>query len=119
MFRDSVHQRTDAILVDHPRAGEFIPVAGGWIDAADALQYVTTSATATYQMLMAYRDQPQAFGDTHLANGLPGANGVPDVLDEARHGLERVVARAGNGFRIGVPFIWRSNNLIYLVSTRS
>lgn len=88
MFRDSVHQRTDGILVDHPRAGEFIPVAGGWMDAADALQYVTTSATATYQMLMAYRDHPRAFGDSHLANGLPGANGVPDVLDEARHGLE-------------------------------
>src|SRR5690606_12967314 len=29
-FRDSVHHRTDAILVDHPEAGTFIPVAGGW-----------------------------------------------------------------------------------------
>ncbi|HEX8904854.1 MAG TPA: glycoside hydrolase family 9 protein, partial [Longimicrobiaceae bacterium] len=88
-FRDSVHARTDGILVDHPtRAGEFIPVAGGWADAADYLQYVTTSATATFALLMAYRDHPRAFGDGHRADGLPGANGVPDVLDEARHGLE-------------------------------
>ena len=63
LFRDSVHEKTDAILVDHPRAGEFFPVAGGWADAADYLQYVTTSANATFVMLMAYRDHPQAFAD--------------------------------------------------------
>lgn len=86
LFRDSVHHRTDGVLVDHPtRSGEFIPVAGGWADAADYLQYVTTSAHATYMLLMAWRDHPQAFRD---ASGLPGANGVADVLDEARWGLE-------------------------------
>ncbi|HEX2076530.1 MAG TPA: glycoside hydrolase family 9 protein [Longimicrobium sp.] len=87
LFRDSVHERTDGILVDHPRAGEFIDVTGGWADAADYLQYVTTSATATWMMLMAFRDHPAAFADRHDADGLPGANGTPDVLDEARHGL--------------------------------
>lgn len=88
VFRDSVHHRTDGILVDHPRAGEWIPVTGGWADAADYLQYVTTSATAAHQLMMAHRDHPRAFGDGFDARGLPGANGVPDVLDEARHGLE-------------------------------
>ncbi|MGH7507456.1 MAG: glycoside hydrolase family 9 protein, partial [Longimicrobiales bacterium] len=88
LFRDSVHEETDAILVDHPRAGEFLPVAGGWADAADYLQYVTTSATATFHLLMAYRDHPGAFGDAYGADGLPGSNGVADVLDEARWGLE-------------------------------
>jgi endoglucanase len=87
VFRDSVH-RKDGLLVDHPRAGEFIPVSGGWADAADYLQYVTTSANATFVMLMAQRDYPRATADGHLANGLPGNNGVPDILDEARHGLE-------------------------------
>jgi endoglucanase len=87
-FRDSVHQK-DALLVDHPtRGGEFVRVSGGWADAADYLQYVATSANATYVMLMAYRDSPDAFGDAHRADGLPGANAVADVLDEARHGLE-------------------------------
>ena len=89
LFRDSVHHRTDGILVDHPtRAGEWIPVAGGWADAADYLQYVTTSAHATYMLLMAWRDHPEAFGDAFDASGLPGPNGVADVLDEARWGLE-------------------------------
>jgi hypothetical protein len=88
-FRDSVHHRTDAILVDHPsRSGEWIPVSGGWADAADYLQYVTTSAHATYMLLMAWRDHPAAFGDAFDASGLPGPNGVADVLDEARWGLE-------------------------------
>src|SRR5690606_19943915 len=87
-FRDSVHQ-LDGIIVDDPeREGQFIPVSGGWADAGDYLQYVTTSANATYLLLMAYRDHPESFGDAFDARGLPGANGVPDVLDEARHGLD-------------------------------
>jgi hypothetical protein len=88
LLRDSAHEKTDGILVDHGRAGEFIYVSGGWADAADYLQYVTTSANATYLMLAAYRDHPDAFGDGFDAAGLPGANGIPDVLDEARWGLE-------------------------------
>lgn len=87
-LRDSAHKK-DGIIVDHPtRTGQTVQVSGGWADAADYLQYVTTSATATYHLLAAYRDAPRAFADAYDANGLPGRNGVPDVLDEARHGLE-------------------------------
>ena len=90
-FRDSAHTR-DGIIVDHPtRTGEFINVSGGWADAADYLQYVATSATATYHLLAASRDAPRVFSDAFDAKGLPGRNGVPDVLDEARHGLEWLV----------------------------
>jgi endoglucanase len=89
LFKDSVHHRTDGKLVDHPtRAEEFVPAAGGWADAADYLQYVTTSSYATYIMMMAHRDHPSGTADRFLANGLPGANDIPDILDEARHGLE-------------------------------
>jgi hypothetical protein len=91
LFRVPVHTHTDGILVDHPEAGRFLPVAGGWADASDYLQYVTTSANATYVMLMAYRDHPEAFADEYGRDGLPGANGVADVVDEARHGLEWLV----------------------------
>ena len=87
-FRDSVH-RLDGIIVDDPsRENRFIDVSGGWADAGDYLQYVATSSYATFAMMMAYRDNPSAYGDGHDARGLPGANGVPDVLDEARHGLD-------------------------------
>jgi len=89
VFRDSVHQRTDGVLVDHPtRSGEFIPVSGGWADASDYLQYGATTAHATTMLLLAYRDYPGAFHDRYQASGLTGANGIPDVLDEARWGLE-------------------------------
>ena len=88
IVKDSVHKR-DGIIVDHPtRTGQFVSVSGGWADASDYLQYVTTSANATFVMLMAYRDNPRAFADKFAANGLRGSNGVADILDEARHGLD-------------------------------
>lgn len=61
---------------------------GGWHDASDYLQYSTTTANATYHLLMAYRDFPKAFTDQKLASGLDGKNGLADVLDEARWGLD-------------------------------
>ena len=87
-FEDSVHRRDGIIVDDSARAGQFIPVSGGWADAGDYLQYVATSANATFVMLMAARDHGGSFADAFDARGLPGANGVPDVLDESRHGLE-------------------------------
>ncbi|MGI8617508.1 MAG: glycoside hydrolase family 9 protein [Gemmatimonadaceae bacterium] len=88
LFQTWVHN-TDALIVDHPtRTGEYQNVQGGWADAADYLQYVATSAHATFMLLMAYRDSPRAFADKFDAWGRPYPNGIADVLDEARHGLE-------------------------------
>lgn len=89
--------RHDGIVVGASGAlaylnGKHFDVSGGWADAADELQYVDTSATATFAMLLAYRDFPRAFGDRYDARGLPGPNGIPDVLDEARHGLDWLLA---------------------------
>jgi len=76
-LKDSCHVH-DGIIVDHPtRTGEKIDVTGGWHDASDYLQYVTTSANATYQMLFAYQQNPQAYGDKYDVNGLPGSNENP------------------------------------------
>lgn len=87
-LNDSCHVH-DGIIVDHPtRSGEQIDVTGGWHDASDYLQYTTTSANAVYQMLFAYRHNPAAFGDHYDAAGRPDANGIPDILDEARWGLD-------------------------------
>ncbi|MEX2154896.1 MAG: glycoside hydrolase family 9 protein [Gemmatimonadaceae bacterium] len=88
LFRDSVHRFDGNVIDDSGRVVRFAKVSGGWADASDFLQYVTTSANATYLMLAAFRDHPQAFADAFDARGVPGGNGVPDVLDEARHGLE-------------------------------
>ncbi|MDX5418800.1 MAG: glycoside hydrolase family 9 protein, partial [Hymenobacteraceae bacterium] len=45
-------------------------------------------ANATYHLLAAYRDFPGVFTDKHQANGLEGDNGIADVLDEAKWGLD-------------------------------
>ncbi len=87
LFKTVVHLYDGIVVDDSARAGKFVPVTGGWADASDYLQYVMTSANATYVMMMAYRDHPRAFADVFDSRGLPGKNGVADVLDEARHGL--------------------------------
>ena len=69
-------------------AGSYVDARGGWHDAGDQLKYLLTSSTASAQLLLAWRAAPQLFGDSHDALGRPGANGVPDVLDEARWGLD-------------------------------
>lgn len=87
-LKDSCHT-ADGIVVDHPeKKGKWIDVTGGWHDASDYLQYTLTSANAVYQMLFAWRENPGVYKDRYMANGLPGPNGVPDILDEARWGLE-------------------------------
>ena len=84
------HQK-DGYIVEHPtRNGEYIDVTGGWHDASDYLQYQTTSATATYHLLFTYleAEDKSIFKDVYNARGRKGANGIPDILDEARWGLD-------------------------------
>ena len=68
-----------------------IDVTGGWHDAADYLQYVATSANATYQMLFSCQKNPHAFDDKYLPDGLPGSDGVPDILNEIKWGLDWLI----------------------------
>ncbi|MFT3932127.1 MAG: glycoside hydrolase family 9 protein [Chitinophagaceae bacterium] len=87
-LKDSCHTGDGYTMYGPMPDTTHIDVAGGWHDATDYLQYVTTSANATYHLLAAYRDFPAAFTDNHLANGLDGNNGIADVLDEAHWGLQ-------------------------------
>ena len=89
LYKDSCH-RKDGIIVGHPdprKDSTFLDVTGGWHDASDCLQYTTTSANAIYQMMFAYQSNPEAFPDNHLADGTPGRNGIPDIVDEIYWGL--------------------------------
>jgi hypothetical protein len=94
---DSVHTHDGYVIDDTGHVVKFVNVSGGWADASDYLQYVTTSANATYMMLLAYRDHPEAFDDQFDAKGAIGKNGIPDVLDEARHGLDWLLRMFQNG----------------------
>ena len=90
-INEKCHQN-DGFIIYHPTLeGKMIDVTGGWHDAADQLQYVPTSANAVYTMLFAYEHNPEVWGDEYDAMGLPGANGIPDVIDEAKWGMDWLV----------------------------
>ena len=93
-YLDTLCHQHDGYIVDHPtREGENVDVRGGWHDASDYLQYLPTSANATFQMLFAWQQTPDKtiFLDKYDSNGKLGANGVPDIVDEIRWGLEWMV----------------------------
>ena len=90
-YNDRLCHQHDGYIVDHPtRTGEYIDVTGGWHDATDYLQYMTTTSTSIYQMAFAwkYAEDKSVFKDCYDATGRPGANGIPDVLDEVKWGLD-------------------------------
>lgn len=87
-LKDSCHVHDGYILYHPTKTGQPLDVRGGWHDATDYLQYTTTSANAIYQMMFAYQQNPEAFGDAYNAEGHPGANGIPDIVDEIKWGLD-------------------------------
>lgn len=88
ILKDSCHT-SDGFVIYHPTLDStHIDVVGGWHDASDYLQYVTTSATAVFQMLFAYKKNPASFADKFDKEGEEKSNGIPDILDEAKWGLD-------------------------------
>ncbi len=65
-----------------------VDALGGWHNASNNIKYGATSAAAVFQLLYAYRMNPAAFDDYYDANGLQYPNKIPDVLDEAKWGLD-------------------------------
>jgi peptidoglycan/xylan/chitin deacetylase (PgdA/CDA1 family) len=86
--KDSCHTHDGYEIYGKSADSAHINVTGGWHDAADYLQYVATSANATYQMLFAYSENPASFSDKYLSNGLAGPDGIPDILNECKWGLD-------------------------------
>ena len=90
-YNDHLCHQDDGYIVYHPtRTGEHIDVTGGWHDATDYLQYMTTTSTSIYHMAFAwkYTEDKSVFHDCYDATGRPGANGIPDILDEVKWGLD-------------------------------
>lgn len=59
---------------------------GGWFDAGDINKYVTFAAPAIHQLLEAYREDPQIWGDDF---NLPeSGNRIPDIIDEITYELD-------------------------------
>ena len=87
-FDTLCHQRDGRVMYSPLRDSTFLNVTGGWHDAGDQLKYLITGSNATARMLMAYQLYPQAFDDLCDESGEPGPNSIPDILDEARWGLD-------------------------------
>ncbi len=65
---------------------EKIDVSGGWHDAGDYGRYVVPAAKTVADLLYAYAENPELFGDNL---GIPeSGNGIADILDETRYELE-------------------------------
>lgn len=82
------HQRDGRSMFGPMPDSTYVDASGGWHDAGDQLKYLITGSYATAHMLLAYELYPDGFADEFNALGQPGANGIPDVLDEAKWGLD-------------------------------
>ena len=88
-FLDMVCHQRDGRSFYGPMPDEtFVDATGGWHDAGDQLKYLITASNATSRMMLAYELEKAKFGDAFDALGRAGANGIPDVLDEAKWGLD-------------------------------
>jgi endoglucanase len=82
------HQKDGRTFFGPMPDSTFMDLSGGWHDAGDQLKYLITSSYATAHMLMAYKMYPDRFEDKVNALGQAMPNGIPDILDEAKWGLD-------------------------------
>ncbi len=59
-----------------------VDLTGGWHDAGDYIKFLSTTAYTTYMMMFAYEFDNKKFGFDN------NNNGVPDILEEAKVGLD-------------------------------
>lgn len=85
---DTVCHTTDGVVVDGPGAGTRVDASGGYHDASDYLRFLISTSYTTGLLLMSYENGPGPWRDSLDRRGRSGPNGVPDVMDEARWGLE-------------------------------
>jgi endoglucanase len=64
-------------------------VSGGWYDAGDYNKYTNWNAGYVIDMMLAYLERPEAWTDDY--NIPESGNGIPDLLDEAKWGLDHLV----------------------------
>lgn len=90
-FDEVCHRRDGRVFYAPAPDSTYYDFSGGWHDAGDQLKYLITSSNATARMLLAYELAPGRFADQVDGYGHPLPNGIADVLDEARWGLEWIL----------------------------
>ena len=61
-------------------------LSGGWYDAGDFNKYTNWTANYVVEMMKAWLEKPNAWADNY--NIPESGNGIPDLLDEARWGID-------------------------------
>ncbi|HTH54880.1 MAG TPA: glycoside hydrolase family 9 protein [Cyclobacteriaceae bacterium] len=91
-FFDAVCHQKDGRVMDGPmKDSTYVDVTGGWHDAGDQLKYLITGSNATARMIMAYQLFPKTFEDKVNDLGQRTSNLIPDILDEAKWGLDWIL----------------------------
>jgi hypothetical protein len=89
--KEFCHQLDGLSFFGHRPDSTRMDATGGWHDAGDQLKYLITGSNTTARMLMTYQMGSTSFLDTHDARGMEGSNGLLDILDEAKWGLEWIL----------------------------
>ncbi len=71
---------------DKTNAATAKDLSGGWYDAGDYNKYTTWAADYVLTLLHAYIENPAAWGDDF--NIPESDNGIPDIIDEVKWGLD-------------------------------
>ena len=79
-------QDTKCRLYNNNTAATEKDLSGGWYDAGDLNKYTSWTAGYCYHLASAYRENPLAFTDDY--NIPESGNGIPDILDELKWGLD-------------------------------
>ncbi|MBN2804835.1 MAG: glycoside hydrolase family 9 protein [Deltaproteobacteria bacterium] len=64
-------------------------LSGGWYDAGDFNKYTAWTASYIISMLRSYSENPAPFTDDY--NIPESGNGIPDILDEAKWGMDHLI----------------------------
>ena len=67
---------------------EGLDLSGGWHDAGDFIKFTLTTAYSAHALLKSWDAFPAAHADLYGADGSSGPDGIPDVLNEAKWGLD-------------------------------
>jgi endoglucanase len=85
------HEDVGWDVLDYPDKKRKWKLEGGWHDAGNFDMYVPSTAPTAQALLLAYLWNPGNFSDGQL-NIPESTNGIPDILDEVRWGLDWILS---------------------------
>jgi hypothetical protein len=67
------------------------PLDGGWYDAGDYIKFGMNLGYAVYCLLKGYDIFPSQYTDTYKQDNSSGADGIPDVLNQAKYATDYIM----------------------------